>query len=67
MKKIDPHNVQWSKSSYSNGNGDCVEVADLGSSIGVRDSKRPGSAMLTPPLNGWSAFVTSVVDGTLIK
>ncbi|MEV1008496.1 DUF397 domain-containing protein [Streptomyces sp. NPDC049881] len=49
------------------GNGDCVEVADLGFSIGVRDSKRPGSAMLTPPLDGWSAFVTSVVDGTLIK
>ncbi|MEV4254443.1 DUF397 domain-containing protein [Spirillospora sp. NPDC049652] len=34
----------WRKSSYSGGGssgGDCVECADLGVSVGVRDSKGP--------------------------
>ncbi|KAB2358382.1 DUF397 domain-containing protein [Actinomadura montaniterrae] len=32
----------WRKSSYSSSNGGaCVELADLGNTIGVRDSKDP--------------------------
>ncbi|MEU8567777.1 DUF397 domain-containing protein [Streptomyces pathocidini] len=34
-------NVRWRKSSYSGGANDCVEIADLGSCIEVRDSKSP--------------------------
>ena len=31
---------QWRKSTFSNGQGgDCVELADLGESVGMRDSK----------------------------
>jgi len=29
----------WRKSSYSNGTHDCVELADFGDTVGVRDSK----------------------------
>ncbi|MFI0410314.1 DUF397 domain-containing protein [Actinomadura sp. 3N508] len=32
----------WRKSSYSSSQGDhCIELADLGSAIGLRDSKDP--------------------------
>jgi Domain of unknown function (DUF397) len=32
----------WRKSSYSSSNGGaCIELADLGGPVGVRDSKNP--------------------------
>ncbi|TYB50005.1 DUF397 domain-containing protein [Actinomadura chibensis] len=32
----------WRKSSYSSSNGGaCVELADLGKAVGIRDSKDP--------------------------
>ncbi|WP_371940424.1 DUF397 domain-containing protein [Actinomadura chokoriensis] len=32
----------WRKSSYSSSQGDhCVELADLGETVGIRDSKDP--------------------------
>ncbi|MEK8143401.1 DUF397 domain-containing protein [Streptomyces sp. M10(2022)] len=37
----EPRTPRWQKSSYSNGaGGECVEVAGLCGSIGVRDSKQ---------------------------
>ncbi|MGI5167852.1 DUF397 domain-containing protein [Spirillospora sp. CA-253888] len=36
--------IQWRKSSYSGTggtSGDCVELADLGTAVGLRDSKDP--------------------------
>ncbi|WP_083983919.1 DUF397 domain-containing protein [Actinomadura hibisca] len=36
--------IQWRKSSYSGvggSTGDCVEVADLGATVSLRDSKNP--------------------------
>ncbi|MFA1550789.1 DUF397 domain-containing protein [Actinomadura chokoriensis] len=41
----------WRKSSHSGPEqGDCVEVADLSSGVGIRDSKHPdhGHLTLTP-------------------
>ena len=29
----------WRKSTYSGGNGSCVEIANLGMAVAVRDSK----------------------------
>ena len=36
----------WRKSSYSNGATQCVEVASLGASVAVRDSKNPAGPVL---------------------
>ncbi len=36
--------AHWRKSSYSNWNNQCVEVAQVGATIAVRDSKTPTAA-----------------------
>lgn len=51
------------KSSYSNGQGDCVEVADTSTSSFVRDSKTPDGATLSFPGNAWGAFVEDIKSG----
>ena len=49
----------WYKSSRSNAGGDnCVEVRmDLGSDVGVRDSKNRANGALWLPPAAWSQFV----------
>ncbi|MGP2440532.1 DUF397 domain-containing protein [Streptomyces sp. JW3] len=51
----------WTKSSYSGGNGACVEVkSPVVAALLVRDSKVPAGPALAFPTNAWSAFVSSV-------
>jgi Domain of unknown function (DUF397) len=38
---VDLSRGQWKKSGYSGYSGNCVEVADLGHAVAVRDSKEP--------------------------
>ncbi|MET8956560.1 DUF397 domain-containing protein [Streptomyces sp. NPDC004129] len=48
----------WRKSSYSMGNGgNCVEVADFGRFVQVRDSKDPDGAVLRFDREQWQLFV----------
>ncbi|MFB7075526.1 DUF397 domain-containing protein [Streptomyces sp. NPDC056290] len=50
--------LTWVKSSYSAGDGgQCVEIADAGTAVLIRDSKRPDVAILTVPSDQWTAFV----------
>lgn len=50
--------LRWFKSSYSAGNGgDCVEIADVGTAVLIRDSKRPDAAILDVSAARWTAFV----------
>jgi hypothetical protein len=56
--------LTWTKSSYSGGNSDCVEVAlGLTDTLPVRDSKRPAGPALVIPAGAWNAFVNSVKTG----
>ncbi|MEU9594165.1 DUF397 domain-containing protein [Streptomyces sp. NPDC048219] len=51
----------WTKSSYSGGNGACVEVkSPIVAALAVRDSKVPEGPVLAFPADAWNAFVTSV-------
>jgi hypothetical protein len=63
MKTVE--NAEWFKSSHSNGNGNCVEVACLGGAVAVRDSKQQAGPVLTCASDGWQTFVGSVAEGAL--
>lgn len=55
--------TMWIKSSYSQGNGACVEVKSPASSeLAVRDSKTPDGPTLAFPSDAWTSFVASVKD-----
>ncbi|ACY96039.1 MULTISPECIES: DUF397 domain-containing protein [Thermomonospora] len=44
---------QWRKSSRSAATGnDCVELADLGTAVGIRDSKNPNGPILQVSRHG---------------
>ncbi|KAB2350276.1 DUF397 domain-containing protein [Actinomadura rudentiformis] len=51
----------WRKSSHSSTQGgDCVEVANLGGNIGLRDSKAPEDGHVTIPVESFAALMTRV-------
>ncbi|NJA57071.1 DUF397 domain-containing protein [Streptomyces sp. NEAU-H3] len=56
---------QWTKSSYSGGNGgDCVEVAMGERAVPVRDSKRAsGGPVIEFGRSAFTAFLTGVREG----
>ena len=54
----------WSKSTYSNTGGNCVEVCTtMPHAVAVRDSKNPGGAALTVELAEWRTFVQQIKRG----
>ncbi|GAA2655922.1 DUF397 domain-containing protein [Streptomyces vastus] len=58
--------LKWLKSSYSEASGNaCVEVAENGSLIAVRDSKRPELPWATVGREAWGRFTGALVDGPL--
>lgn len=59
-----PH-ARWRKSSYSGQQGECVEVADLTSQIGVRDSKNPAGPVLTFDRGAVAALARRIRRGDL--
>ncbi|MEV7770170.1 DUF397 domain-containing protein [Kitasatospora sp. NPDC086791] len=54
----------WLKSSYSNGGGQCIEVAPgIPGILPVRDSKDPHGPQLTFDTQAWQSFITGVKAG----
>ncbi|GAA3009584.1 DUF397 domain-containing protein [Streptosporangium longisporum] len=53
----------WRKSSWSDGQGACVAVANLGSHCAVKDTKDPHEACFVVSTNSWEAFVAAVKRG----
>ncbi|NNN36425.1 DUF397 domain-containing protein [Streptomyces sp. S3(2020)] len=52
---------KWVKSSYSQGNGACVEIkSPVVSAMAVQDSKIQNGPTLAFPADAWNAFVGSV-------
>jgi Domain of unknown function (DUF397) len=60
MTAREPDRIVWHTSSYSAGNGDCVQVAPAPDRVLVRDSKDPDGPTLTVPTPAWRAFLTTV-------
>ncbi|MGW8849302.1 DUF397 domain-containing protein [Streptomyces xiamenensis] len=52
---------RWRTSSYSEANGQCIEVAHVGERVLTRDTKLGGAgAVLAVPADAWSAFVAEL-------
>lgn len=57
--------AEWTKSSYSGGNGACVEVkSPVVHAIDVRDSKAPEGPSISFVPGSWMSFVTEVGQGS---
>ena len=53
-------NLKWRKSSKSNDQGLCVEVAFNAETVYVRDSKSPNIGPFAFTADEWEAFVSGV-------
>jgi Domain of unknown function (DUF397) len=63
VSSIDFSDALWRKSSYSNGQANCVETASVGHGnrlVAVRDSKTLASPALIFAPSAWRRFTASV-------
>lgn len=64
MDRVDLANAVWFKSSRSNGQSNCVEVAFLSEgAVAMRDSKDRSGPALTFTQGEWRAFIAGAQDG----
>lgn len=49
--------VVWRRSTHSNGEGNCVEVARIGAAFATRDSKDPEGPVIMFDKRAWVDFL----------
>ena len=59
----DLSHARWRKARRSQHNGGCVEVANLGEVVAVRDSKRPEGGAHVVGRDAFAAFLGDVKSG----
>lgn len=62
-----PDELRWRKSSLSGGSGNCVEFADAGDLVLVRDSEDPSGPHLRFTSSQWRCFLAGVRLGEFDK
>jgi hypothetical protein len=65
MSSTELSGALWRKSSYSNGQANCVEVAAVGGGrtlVAVRDSKAPDALRLIFTTQAWRQFTDNIDD-----
>ncbi|MEY8041649.1 DUF397 domain-containing protein [Saccharopolyspora cebuensis] len=50
----------WRTSSYTQPNGNCVEVGRLGDGAAVRDTKHRAGGYFTTTPGQWTTFITAI-------
>ncbi|MGI5338491.1 DUF397 domain-containing protein [Streptomyces sp. CA-181903] len=65
--EADPSGACWRKSSHSSGNGACVEVAEAGGIVAVRDSKGRSGPVLRFNPTQWAHFVSDTAERTAAR
>lgn len=54
-----PHSANWHKSSYSQSEAACIEIADLAHGSAVRDTRHRELGALSFNTNEWQAFLST--------
>ncbi len=57
--------LAWRKSRRSGFQGNCVELADAGESVAVRNSRFPQGAVLAFPSHDMASFLDAIKGGEL--
>jgi len=60
MSTPDRNGVVWRTSSYTGGQGNCVEVAPTAGTVLVRDTKDREGPMLAVPAAAFHAFLAGI-------
>ncbi|MGW4883421.1 DUF397 domain-containing protein [Streptomyces murinus] len=58
--------VTWRKSSYSGHNGDCVELAESGKTVALRDSKDLQRPVVSVGWRAMATFVSALKGGHMV-
>ena len=62
MRRSTANTGEWFTSSYSSGNGQCVQIKHQAESTAVRDSVHPNRAVLDFPEGEWRTFLSATKD-----
>ncbi|MGC5401547.1 DUF397 domain-containing protein [Streptomyces sp. DT20] len=64
MNRVDLTEASWVKSSYSNAQSSCVEIATVGGGVvPVRDSKNILGPVIVLGDHAWCAFLAGITEG----